>query len=82
MTKNLILQLSKLDILTIFFMQACPSENCNKKLVDLANGQFRCEKCSQETPNYKWRMILSVSLCVLQRYLSGRTFTLKYIYIP
>ena len=34
---------------------------CNKKLVDQGNGMWRCEKCSREFPNYKWRMILQVS---------------------
>ena len=42
--------------------QACPTDSCNKKLVDQGNGMFRCEKCSKEFPNYKWRMILSANL--------------------
>lgn len=41
---------------------ACPTEACNKKLVDQGNGMYRCEKCSKEFPNYKWRMILSANL--------------------
>lgn len=41
---------------------ACPTADCNKKLIDQANGYYRCEKCQQEFPNYKWRMILSVNL--------------------
>lgn len=41
---------------------ACPSDNCNKKLVDQGNGLYRCEKCNQEFSNFKWRMILLVSL--------------------
>ena len=28
---------------------------------------YRCEKCSKEFPNYKWRMILSVSNNVVSR---------------
>ena len=44
-----------------FSIQACPTENCNKKLVDQGNGMWRCEKCNREFPNYKWRMILQVS---------------------
>ncbi|KAK7087532.1 replication protein A 70 kDa DNA-binding subunit-like [Littorina saxatilis] len=42
--------------------QACPTENCNKKLVDQGNGMWRCEKCQREFPNYKWRMILQATL--------------------
>lgn len=41
--------------------QACPSQDCNKKVVDQQNGLFRCEKCDKEFPNFKYRMILSVS---------------------
>ena len=42
------------------FDQACPTDACNKKLVDQGNGLWRCEKCNREFPNYKWRMILQV----------------------
>ncbi|CAG5127182.1 unnamed protein product [Candidula unifasciata] len=42
--------------------QACPTADCNKKVVDQGNGLYRCEKCNREFPNYKWRMILSVNL--------------------
>uniref|UniRef100_A0A672GWM7 Replication protein A subunit n=1 Tax=Salarias fasciatus TaxID=181472 RepID=A0A672GWM7_SALFA len=41
--------------------QACPSQDCNKKVVDQQNGMFRCEKCDREFPNFKYRLILSVS---------------------
>lgn len=41
---------------------ACPTDSCNKKVVDQGNGMYRCEKCNKEFPNYKWRMILSVNL--------------------
>lgn len=42
--------------------QACPTADCNKKVVDQGNGLYRCEKCNREFPNYKWRMILSVNI--------------------
>ncbi|XP_069471464.1 replication protein A 70 kDa DNA-binding subunit [Ambystoma mexicanum] len=42
--------------------QACPSAECNKKVVDLQNGLFRCEKCNQEFPNFKYRLILSANI--------------------
>ncbi|KAL4223084.1 60S acidic ribosomal protein P1 [Mactra antiquata] len=42
---------------------ACPKEDCNKKVIDQSNDTYRCEKCQQEYPNYKWRMILSANLC-------------------
>uniref|UniRef100_A0A8C5DRC8 Replication protein A subunit n=1 Tax=Gouania willdenowi TaxID=441366 RepID=A0A8C5DRC8_GOUWI len=42
--------------------QACPSANCNKKVTDLHNGLYRCEKCNKEFPNFKYRFILSANL--------------------
>ncbi|ELU09821.1 hypothetical protein CAPTEDRAFT_172916 [Capitella teleta] len=41
---------------------ACPQADCNKKVVDQANGYYRCEKCQKEFPNFKWRMILSANV--------------------
>ncbi|XP_063812185.1 replication protein A 70 kDa DNA-binding subunit [Pseudophryne corroboree] len=42
--------------------QACPSQDCNKKVIDHQNGLFRCEKCDQEFPNFKYRLILSANI--------------------
>lgn len=42
--------------------QACPSQDCNKKVVDQQNGMFRCEKCDREFPNFKYRLILSANI--------------------
>lgn len=58
---------SLLGVLTFMFAdnaiyKACPQEQCNKKLVDLENGLFRCEKCNREYPNYKYRILLGVSV--------------------
>ena len=41
--------------------QACPSTDCNKKVIDQHNGLYRCEKCGREYPNFKYRLLLSVS---------------------
>lgn len=41
--------------------RACPSSACNKKVVDQHNGWFRCEKCHQDFPNFKYRLLLFVS---------------------
>lgn len=40
---------------------ACPSGDCNKKVTDQHNGLYRCEKCNKEFPNFKYRLLLSVS---------------------
>lgn len=40
--------------------KACPQAECNKKVVDMENGQFRCEKCNTEYPNFKYRLMLNV----------------------
>lgn len=42
--------------------QACPTQDCNKKVVDQQNGMFRCEKCDKEFPNFKYRLILSANV--------------------
>ncbi|GLD72330.1 replication protein A 70 kDa DNA-binding subunit isoform X1, partial [Lates japonicus] len=39
--------------------QACPSADCNKKVIDQQNGLYRCEKCNREFPNFKYRLLLS-----------------------
>ncbi|KAK4019388.1 replication protein A 70 kDa DNA-binding subunit [Daphnia magna] len=41
---------------------ACPSEDCNKKVIDQNNGLYRCEKCQREFQDFKWRMMLSVNI--------------------
>ncbi|VDM30217.1 unnamed protein product [Hydatigera taeniaeformis] len=45
-----------------FMYQSCTTEGCQKKVLDLGNGLYRCEKCSRETPTYKWRLLLSVKI--------------------
>ncbi|KAM6984395.1 replication protein A 70 kDa DNA-binding subunit-like isoform 2-T2 [Tautogolabrus adspersus] len=42
--------------------QACPSDGCNKKVIDQQNGFYRCEKCNREFPNFKYRLLLSANL--------------------
>uniref|UniRef100_F7FI87 Replication protein A subunit n=1 Tax=Rattus norvegicus TaxID=10116 RepID=F7FI87_RAT len=46
--------------------QACPTQDCNKKVIDQQNGLYRCEKCDREFPNFKYRMILSVNIADFQ----------------
>lgn len=41
--------------------RACPTDNCQKKVVDMSNGMYRCEKCNREYPNFKHRLLTSVS---------------------
>ena len=41
--------------------QACPTQDCNKKVIDRQNGLYRCEKCDSEFPKCEYRMILSVN---------------------
>lgn len=39
---------------------ACPT--CNKKVVDIGGGSFRCEKCNKEYPECNYRYIMSLTL--------------------
>ncbi|KAM4726414.1 replication protein A 70 kDa DNA-binding subunit-like [Anableps anableps] len=56
-------------VATVVFMrkenclyQACPSSDCNKKVIDQQNGFYRCEKCNRDFPNFKYRLLLSANL--------------------
>lgn len=42
--------------------KACPSTDCQKKLIDRNDGTYRCEKCSLETEDFKYRYLLSAQL--------------------
>ncbi|RZB40475.1 replication protein A 70 kDa DNA-binding subunit [Asbolus verrucosus] len=42
--------------------KACPTAECNKKVVDLENGMYRCEKCNREYPNFKYRLLVSMNI--------------------
>ncbi|KAI5960595.1 RFA1 [Candida pseudojiufengensis] len=39
-----------------------PPLNCNKKLVDMGDGRYRCEKCDIEYDEPTWRYILYISV--------------------
>lgn len=41
--------------------KACPNGDCNKKVVDMNNGTYRCDKCNIETSEYKNRLLVNVS---------------------
>lgn len=41
---------------------ACPGDECNKKVIDMNNGIYRCEKCNREYSEFKWRLLLSASV--------------------
>ncbi|KAL3286520.1 hypothetical protein HHI36_001025 [Cryptolaemus montrouzieri] len=42
--------------------KACPTESCNKKIIDLENGMYRCEKCNREFPNFKYRLLARMNV--------------------
>lgn len=44
----------------LFCFQACPTADCNKKLIEEGDGNYRCEKCNRSFPNFQYRLILSV----------------------
>lgn len=41
--------------------KACPSERCEKKVNDINNGVYRCERCNKEYNSFIWRYMLKVS---------------------
>ncbi|KAI5709630.1 hypothetical protein M8J76_004908 [Diaphorina citri] len=42
--------------------KACPSQDCNKKVIDQNNGMYRCEKCNKEFNTFTYRLILPVMI--------------------
>uniref|UniRef100_A0A2P2I042 Replication protein A subunit n=1 Tax=Hirondellea gigas TaxID=1518452 RepID=A0A2P2I042_9CRUS len=42
--------------------RACTSEGCNKKVTDMNNGMYRCEKCNKEIDSFSWRLMISCNL--------------------
>jgi len=44
------------------FYIACPTPGCNKKVTDLMNGGYRCEKCNKEFDSCLRRYILSIQM--------------------
>nr|XP_029715889.1 replication protein A 70 kDa DNA-binding subunit-like [Aedes albopictus] len=43
--------------------KACPQPNCNKKVIDQGNGQYRCEKCNASFPDFKYRLLVNMLVC-------------------
>lgn len=41
---------------------ACQSEGCNKKVVEVDPGQWRCERCDKSFPRPEYRFMLSVNV--------------------
>jgi len=39
----------------------CPAEGCNKKVIEEAANQWRCEKCQKTYPNCQYRFSLNMS---------------------
>ncbi|RMX48537.1 hypothetical protein pdam_00021595 [Pocillopora damicornis] len=42
--------------------KACPTAECNKKVIDEGDGNYRCEKCNKTYPNFKYRLMLLTNL--------------------
>eukprot|EP00055_Hartaetosiga_balthica_P006628 m.21174 g.21174 ORF g.21174 m.21174 type:complete len:599 (-) comp5330_c0_seq1:2074-3870(-) len=42
--------------------QACPSDSCNKKVIENGPGEFHCEKCGRTYENFQWRLMLQMSI--------------------
>ncbi|KAL9980927.1 hypothetical protein ACROYT_G009569 [Oculina patagonica] len=42
--------------------KACPSAECNKKVIEEGDGAYRCEKCNKTYPDFKYRLMLLTNL--------------------
>lgn len=45
-----------------FCYPACSSEGCNKKVLEIEPGQWRCERCDKSFPKPQYRYIMSVNV--------------------
>ncbi|EXJ61428.1 replication factor A1 [Cladophialophora psammophila CBS 110553] len=45
-----------------FCYPACLSEGCNKKVIEIDPGQWRCERCDKTHPKPQYRYIMSVNI--------------------
>ena len=41
---------------------ACPTEKCNKKVIEVEPGQWRCERCDKTFPKPEHRYIMSINV--------------------
>ena len=41
---------------------ACPTEKCNKKVIEVEPGQWRCERCDKTFPKPEHRYIMSMNV--------------------
>lgn len=48
------------------YYKACTTPDCNKKVIDQENGTFRCDKCNIESPNFKYRLLVNVSVVFIK----------------
>ncbi len=46
-----------------FAYPACLNADCSKKLSEMGDGTWRCEKCDMAHPHPQWRYIMSVNVC-------------------
>ncbi|XP_073817699.1 replication protein A 70 kDa DNA-binding subunit-like [Musca autumnalis] len=44
------------------YYKACPQPECNKKVIDEQNGHYRCERCNAEFTNFKYRLLINMSI--------------------
>jgi replication factor A1 len=52
----------------IYWYKSCSKKGCKTKVIEQANGSFRCEKCDKFGADFMWRIIINViSICVIFR---------------
>ncbi|XP_061402182.1 replication protein A 70 kDa DNA-binding subunit-like [Musca vetustissima] len=44
------------------YYKACPQPDCNKKVIDEQNGHYRCERCNADFTNFKYRLLINMSI--------------------
>ncbi|KAL7639294.1 UNVERIFIED_CONTAM: hypothetical protein RMT77_009783 [Armadillidium vulgare] len=42
--------------------KACPSDGCNKKVTDMNNGVYFCERCKENYDSFNWKYVLKATI--------------------
>ncbi|XP_044742853.1 replication protein A 70 kDa DNA-binding subunit [Chrysoperla carnea] len=42
--------------------KSCPAEGCNKKLLEMGDDSYRCDKCGKEYNDFQYRLLVSMNV--------------------
>ncbi|OQV16060.1 Replication protein A 70 kDa DNA-binding subunit [Hypsibius exemplaris] len=65
--KGTIMKVENTDRVDRILYRGCPNKidgdkTCNKKIIDIGVGQWRCERCGVDHTTFNWRLMLSLEI--------------------